>query len=257
MRAPARYQRLGRSQRLARRAGDDPPSFWTEALGDPPSVYGERIVVSEGRTLRRWDPSRSKLGAALAKDWTEPLPREGERWLYLGAATGTTVSHVADLLGPTGAVYAVEKSVRPFSRLLLLSERYPNLAPILADARRPLDYISLVPPVDGVYIDVAQPDQVAIAVANARLFLRSDGALLLALKTASMGRDRSPREHLDEAVEELSGGFEVEATEPLEPFHKRHYLIGTRPTRRLFHVAPGVPQRPAKRRSGPPAARGS
>jgi fibrillarin-like pre-rRNA processing protein len=237
MRPATRFQRLGRSQRLCRRAGDDPPSYWTQALGEPPSVYGERIVVSEGQTLRRWDPSRSKLGAALAKDWTEPLPREGERWLYLGAATGTTASHVADLVGTSGAVYAVEKSVRPFARLLRLSERYPNLAPLLFDARRPLDYVALVPPVDGLYLDVAQPDQVGIAIANARTFLLGTGSLLLVLKTASMGREHTPREHLDEAVEELSEGFEAEATEPLEPFHKRHYLIGARPTRRLFRAA--------------------
>jgi fibrillarin-like pre-rRNA processing protein len=257
MRAATRFQWLGRSQRLCRRAGDEPPSFWTEALGDPPSVYGERVVVAEGRTLRRWDPSRSKLGAAITKGWTEPLPREGERWLYLGAATGTTASHVADLVGPGGVVYAVEKSVRPFARLLLLAERYPNLGPVLADARRPAEYLALVPPVDGVYIDVAQPDQVAIALANARPFLLGTGALLLVLKTASMGRDRSPREHLDEAVEELSDGFEVDVTEPLEPFHKRHYLIGARPTRRLFHPPAPAVRRAPRKGSGPRARPGS
>lgn len=235
MKAPTRFLRLGRSERLWRRGSDDPPSYWTEALAEPPDVYGERTAVSEGKVLRRWDPGRSKLGAAIAKGWTEPLPRDGERWLYLGAATGTTASHVADLAGPGGVVYAVEKSVRPFARLLRLAERYPNLAPILSDARRPADYLGLVPPVDGLYVDIAQPDQVAIAIENARLYLEGDGALLLALKTASMGRARTAREHLEAAVGELGRGFELEATEPLEPFHKRHYLIGARPTRRLFH----------------------
>jgi fibrillarin-like pre-rRNA processing protein len=257
MRSPTRFQALARSQRLFRRAGDDPPSYWTVALGDPPSVYGERFVASEGHTLRRWDPGRSKLGAALAKGWTEPLPREGERWLYLGAATGTTASHVADLAGPTGAVYAVEKSVRPFARLLGLAARYPNLGPILGDARRPADYLAIVPPVDGVYLDVAQPDQVAIALANAQLYLRKTGALLLALKTASMGRSRSPREHLDAAIEALSEAFDVEAAEPLEPFHKRHYLVGARPTRRLFRSSPGPASSGPTKRSGPRAGPGS
>ena len=32
--------------------------------------------------------------------------------LYLGAASGTSVSHVSDIVGPQGAVYAVEFSHR-------------------------------------------------------------------------------------------------------------------------------------------------
>lgn len=31
--------------------------------------------------------------------------KPGSKVLYLGAASGTSVSHVADIVGPTGAVY--------------------------------------------------------------------------------------------------------------------------------------------------------
>lgn len=228
------------SPRLWVRAEDDRPTYFTEAAGTPPVVYGERTVPLPTATLRQWDPGRSKLGAALAKGWTEPIPRPGERWLYLGAATGTTVSHLADLVRPNGRVYAVEKSLRPFARLLRLAEQYPNVLPILADARRPGSYAGTVPPVDGLYLDVAQPDQVEIAWANARAYLRGAGTLLLALKTSSMGRSREPRAHLHAAEERLGEGFELLPSLGLDPFHRRHYLIAGVPTRRLFTERPGA-----------------
>lgn len=229
------------------RRSDDPPSLWTEALGRPPQVHRERILPRGDRLFRRWDPGRSKLGAALSKGWSEPIPATGERWLYLGASTGTTASHVADLVGPEGSVYAVERSLRPFVRLLELARTYPNLLPVLGDARRPETLAGSVPPVDGVYVDVAQPDQVPIAMANARLFLRTSGAFLLALKTASMGREREPRQHLAAALELLSG-FELEAPLDLAPFHRRHYFVGGRPTRALFREAPATALGPPARR---------
>jgi fibrillarin-like pre-rRNA processing protein len=217
---------------LFERPGDDPASFWTAAQGDPPAVYRERTMDVDGTTVRRWDPSRSKLGAALVNGWSGALPTEGERWLYLGASTGTTASHVADLVG-NGRVYAVERSVRPFARLRHLATRYPNLLPILADARRPSEYLGLVPPADGVYVDVAQADQVELALENARWFLRSSGSLLIALKTASMGREHGARQHLARAVEAL---HELDLDDPVDlaPYHRKHFLVGGRATRALF-----------------------
>lgn len=49
---------------------------------------------------RVWNPFRSKLAAAILGGvdniWIVP----GAKVLYLGAASGTTVSHVSDLVGP-------------------------------------------------------------------------------------------------------------------------------------------------------------
>ncbi len=247
MRAARGIRALAGHAHLFERAGDEPRSLWTEALGDPPEVYRERILHSGERVLRRWDPSRSKFGAALTKGWAEPVPGDGERWLYLGASTGTTPSHLADLVGPAGRVYALERSVRPFARLHQLALRYPNLLPILADARRPMEYAGLVPPVDGIYVDVAQPDQVAIGLDNARLFLGSAGAFVIALKTASMGREREPRQHLAAAVAEMDA-IELEPAVDLAPYHRRHFLLGGRPTRALFREPGGDG---ARRPTGP------
>ncbi|MFZ0831301.1 MAG: fibrillarin-like rRNA/tRNA 2'-O-methyltransferase [Thermoplasmata archaeon] len=202
----------------------------TEALGTPPDVYGERLVSVRSGWWRRWDPYRSKLSSALVKGFRGPLPQPGERWLYLGAATGTTASHIADLVGPEGAVYAVEMSLRPFARLLRLAERYPNLFPILGDARRPDDYAAWVPPVDGVYSDIAQPDQVGIARRNADLFLRDGHPLLLVLKLSSLGRGRTPEELVDRAIAELRPFRAVAPALALEPFHRQHRFLAARAT---------------------------
>ncbi len=200
----------------------------TEALGTPPDVYGERLVPVPSGWWRRWDPYRSKLSAALVRGFRGPLPQAGERWLYLGAATGTTASHVADLVGPDGAVYAVEMSLRPFIRLLRLAERYPNLFPILADAGHPEDFAGWVPPVDGLYSDIAQPDQASIARENAELFLRDGQPVLLALKLSSMGRGRSPETSVEQALAELRPFQALSAPLTLEPFHRQHRFLAAR-----------------------------
>jgi len=217
------------SPRLALRGREGRVELWTQTVGAPPPVYGERWVEAAGTTLRAFEPGRSKLAAALGRGWVGPLPLPRERWLYLGAASGTTVSHVADLLGPTGRVYAVERSVRPFARLLRVAERWPNLLPILGDAREPEAYADRVPLVDGIYADVAQPDQVALVRANASLFLRDvGGAVVLALKTSSMGRGTGAGEHLRSAEGELGRDLELAPAVRLDPFYRTHYLVGGR-----------------------------
>jgi fibrillarin-like pre-rRNA processing protein len=207
----------------------DREELWTEAVGDPPPVYGERWTESSGRLYRSFEPGRSKLAAAVVRGWSGDLPAPGERWLYLGAASGTTASHVADLVGPEGRVYAVEWSVRPFSRLLSLAARWPNLRPVLADARDPLAYADLVPPVDGMYADIAQADQLEIVRRNAELLLTGNGArLLFALKTASMGRHRSATGHRVSVEEALATTASLYPSVSIEPFHKGHFLVGGR-----------------------------
>jgi len=68
------------------------------------SVYGEkRISVDEGETkveYRVWNPFRSKLAAAILGGVDHIYIQPGSKVLYLGASAGTTVSHVADIVGP-------------------------------------------------------------------------------------------------------------------------------------------------------------
>jgi len=229
------FRPFRQSPRLFEVRRADRSELWTEAVGAPPPVYGERWAESEGRYFRAFDPARSKLSAAIVRGWAGDLPSAGDRWLYLGAASGTTASHVADLVGPDGRVLAVEPSVRPFARLLLLAERWPSLLPILGDAREPRSYLPLVPLVDGLYSDVAQPDQVELVRQNAAFFLRGPGApVLLALKTPSMGRDASAQGHLKRAEELLAPVLELEPSVRLDPFHRGHYFVGGRARPELF-----------------------
>lgn len=80
------------------------------------SVYGEkRISIDEENgkiEYRVWNPFRSKLGAAILGGIENIHITPGSKVLYLGAASGTTVSHVSDIVGPEGRVYAVEFSHR-------------------------------------------------------------------------------------------------------------------------------------------------
>ena len=123
----------------------------------------------------------------------------GMRVLYLGAANGTTVSHVADYVE---VVYAVEFAPRPMQDLLEVSRRRRNVIPIMADAARPEQYVPLVESVDLIYQDVAQPDQASIALRNC-LFLKEGGFLILMLKTRSVNVRKEPAEVFEDTLDVL------------------------------------------------------
>jgi rRNA 2'-O-methyltransferase fibrillarin len=159
------------------------------------SVYGEkRISVDEsvqnddGTTTttkieyRMWNPFRSKLCAAIAGGADEIYIKPGSRVLYLGGASGTSVSHVADIVGPTGYVYAVEFSSRSGRDLITMASKRPNVVPIVEDARQPARYRMIVPMVDVIFADVAQPDQARIVAMNANWFLKVGGGVLISIK---------------------------------------------------------------------------
>ena len=63
------------------------------------SVYGEELI-KEDDEYRVWNPFRSKLAAAILGGVDQIHMQPGSKVLYLGAASGTTVSHVADIVGP-------------------------------------------------------------------------------------------------------------------------------------------------------------
>ncbi len=131
------------------------------------AVYGEKRVSVEGEggtktEYRVWNPFRSKIAAAILGGVDNIWIKPGSKVLYLGAASGTTVSHVADLVGPSGSVYAVEFSHRSGRDLINMAKKRTNVIPIVEDARHPLKYRMLVPMVDTVFADVAQPDQARI-----------------------------------------------------------------------------------------------
>jgi len=195
------------------------------ALGH--SVYGERLVRFQGIEYRVWDAFRSKLAAAILKG-LEILPiQPSHRVLYLGAASGTTASHVSDIVGEKGHVYCVEFAARSIRDLVnnVCAFRM-NLSPILADARLPERYAALVEKVNGIYCDIAQPEQAKVLADNADLFLRDQGWILLAVKAQSIDVTKKPSDVYREETSTLkTRGFRIEQTVQLEPYDKAHAMI--------------------------------
>lgn len=191
---------------------------------DPVPVYGEHIQNG----YRHWDPYRSKLAALILKGRGQALPslNKDSKVLYLGAASGTTVSHVADIVC-AGLVYAVEFSARSMRDLVRLCERRDNIIPILADAAKPEEYAPLLEPVDLVYQDVAQRNQAQIASLNCARYLCRGGELYMMLKSRSVDATASPKAVLQSELKKLEGFESVEVMD-IEPYHLDHWAVRAR-----------------------------
>jgi fibrillarin-like pre-rRNA processing protein len=203
---PAEYRDIDGERRLATR-------------GDP--VYGE---PTDG-PFRAWDTTRSKLGTMLDRGMETGLAAGGTV-LYLGAAAGTTASHVADVAGPT---YAVEFAPRPMRDLIEAARDRPNLFPLLKDARDPETYAHVVESgVDLLVQDVATQGQAEVALANRR-FLASDGHLALAIKARSEDVTAAPEGVFESALSTLREGYTVLERERLDPTHEAHLAVVATP----------------------------
>jgi fibrillarin-like pre-rRNA processing protein len=194
--------------------------------------YGERTTRArtDGETaeFRFWDPFRSKLSASILKG-LKILPfREGTVCLYLGASTGTTVSHLSDIVGDTGKIFAVEMAPRVARELVQNVARFrKNIIPIVADARHPERFTSIYGEIDVVYCDIAQPDQTEIAITNCeRFFGFKGGILFLVIKASSIDALKDKGRVFDEQSKILKkSGFEVLQKIDLEPYDRNHALF--------------------------------
>lgn len=191
-------------------------------------VYGEKLVRHSSEELREWAPERSKLAAALTKGMREMPITKRSKVLYLGASTGTTISHISDIVGKDGIVYAVEFSERVFHPLLGLAKERKNIVPLLADARKPELYF-WVEECDLVYCDVADPQQTALFVRNCGEFLKKDCHGLLAVKSQSIDVTKLPQQVYQEEARELKKeGFTITQIIDLEPYEQKHAMIVVR-----------------------------
>lgn len=189
-------------------------------------VYGEELIVIEDIEYRLWNPSRSKLGAAIVKRLKHNPIVPGSKVLYLGVASGTTCSHVSDIIGNHGCVWGVDSAPRPIRDLIDHVARYRmNISPILRDARQPQGYSLQVPMVEVLFADVAQPDQAEIVVKNAKIFLKKGGYAMFSIKSRSIDVGRDPVEIFKEQVKVLEQkSFSVEELIELDPYEKDHAL---------------------------------
>jgi fibrillarin-like pre-rRNA processing protein len=200
----------------------------TKNLTPGRNVYGERLIRYEGVEYRVWDAFRSKLAAAILKNLGTVPIKPNHVILYLGAASGTTASHVSDIVGEKGHVYCVEFASRTIRELVNNVCAYRlNMSPILEDARLPEKYAMLINgKVDDVYCDIAQPEQARILADNADLFLKESGWIMLAVKAQSIDVTQEPSEIYEREMKVLeSRGFRVEEVVHLEPYDKAHAMI--------------------------------
>jgi fibrillarin-like pre-rRNA processing protein len=191
------------------------------------SVYGEKIIQYDDIEYRLWDPFRSKLAGAIIKGLKENHIKQSSKVLYLGASTGTTVSHVSDIIGNTGIIFPVEPSVRVARELLEnVSSKRNNIIPILSDARNYLKYYGYFGIVDIVYSDIAQPDQTMIAIDNCKSYLKDNGDLLIIIKTRSIDVLTDPKTVTQNEAKKLEeNNFTIIQIINLEPFEKDHFII--------------------------------
>lgn len=195
------------------------------------AVYGEKLVKVDNADgtkteYRVWNPFRSKIAAAIlggvANIWMVP----GSKVLYLGAASGTSVSHVSDLVGPTGLVYAVEFSHRSGRDLINMAKTRPNIIPIIEDARHPLKYRMMVGMVDCVFADVAQPDQARIIALNSHYFLKNGGHYVISIKANCIDSTVAAEVVFGKERQKLAEeGLKPQEQLTLEPYERDHAVV--------------------------------
>ena len=200
----------------------------TKNLTPGRNVYTERLIKYKGVEYRVWDPFRSKLAAAILKGLKNVPIKPSHKVLYLGAASGTTASHVSDVVGKKGHVYCVEFAPRPIRELVnnVCAFRF-NMSPILEDARSPEKYAVFINgKVDDIYCDIAQPEQAKVLANNADLFLKKSGWIMLAVKAQSIDVTKEPSEIYKREVEVLEKrSFRIREIVHLEPYDKAHAMI--------------------------------
>lgn len=186
-------------------------------------VYGERLLTISETEYREWSPDRSKLSAYIMSGGTAFPFTKSSHVLYLGAASGTTSSHVSDIVR-NGKVYCVEFSPRSFRDLVKTAEKRDNMNPILGDATNPEEYSFLVDNIDIVYSDVAQKNQADILVNNMERFNAKYG--MVCIKARSEDVTAEPKIIFEEAKKYLlNHGCRIRDMRSLEPYEGAHAMI--------------------------------
>ncbi|CAG8100063.1 unnamed protein product [Penicillium nalgiovense] len=208
----------------------------TKNLTPGTAVYGEKRISVEGpaaedgavtkHEYRVWNPFRSKLAAGVLGGLDDIYMKPGSKVLYIGGASGTSVSHVADIVGPTGNVYAVEFSHRSGRDLIGMATHRTNVIPIVEDARHPLRYRMLVPMVDVIFADVAQPDQARIVGLNAHMFLKAEGGVIVSIKANCIDSTAKPEVVFAKEVQKMrEEKIKPKEQLTLEPFERDHCIV--------------------------------
>jgi len=199
--------------------------IFTKNLVKGQKVYDEKLIEKKGIEYREWNPKRSKLAAAIMKDISQIGIKPDQKVLYLGAASGTTVSHVSDIVGNGGMVFAIEFSPQPLRKLVFLTEKRKNIIPILADANHPERYFPYLSQVDVVFQDIAQRMQAEIFLKNCKVYLKKGGFGLISVKSRSIDVTKRPDLVFKEVKSKLEKEVNIVDKRNLKPYEKDHMLF--------------------------------
>ena len=198
----------------------------TENLIPKNQVYNEKLVKIKGTEYRIWNPFRSKLAATIMNGLRDFPFMQKSSVLYLGVSTGTTISHISDIVGQNGIIFGVEHTSRVARDFLdRVASHRKNIIPIIQDARKPQEYFSVFKKVDVAYVDIAQPDQTDIAIANCKMYLKSNGYLFLVIKTRSIDVTKDPKKVISNEIKKLEPLFEIKQIINLQPYDKDHAIV--------------------------------
>jgi len=198
----------------------------TENLIPGNQVYNEKLVKIKGTEYRIWNPFRSKLAATIMNGLRDFPFMQKSSVLYLGVSTGTTISHISDIVGQNGIIFGVEHTSRVARDFLdRVASHRKNIIPIIQDARKPQEYFSVFKKVDVAYVDIAQPDQTDIAIDNCKMYLKSNGYLFLVIKTRSIDVTKDPKKVISNEIKKLEPLFEIKQIINLQPYDKDHAIV--------------------------------
>ena len=198
----------------------------TRNLTPGKTVYDEKLVREGKIEYREWNPRKSKLAAFLMKGGNQIGIKDSYIVLYLGAAYGTTCSHISDIVGKGGFVFALDFAPRVIRDLVFVCEERKNMTPLFFDANKPNEYKDKIKvPVDVVYMDIAQKNQAEIFLKNVEMFLKKEGFCLLAVKSRSIDVTKKPGVIFKEVRKKLEEKLIVVDYKTLEPFELDHAMF--------------------------------
>jgi fibrillarin-like pre-rRNA processing protein len=183
-------------------------------------AYSEELKIADHKEYRLWNPYRSKLSAAISIGLRNFHFKNDNKVIYIGAATGTTASHISDIV-INGRIYCIEMSERNMRELVKVCELRPNMLPILADASEPNSYSDYIETCDVLYQDASAREQAKILLSNSK-FLKKGGYAYFVIKSQSIDISKKPKEVFEAELKTLENDFEVIERMGLEPYDRMH-----------------------------------
>lgn len=200
-------------------------TLYTKNFAPGKQVYKEKLVKEKGSEYREWDTHRSKLAAAIVKGISQMGIKPDSTVLYLGCASGTTSSHVSDIVGKEGFVWCLDFAPRTMRDMILVSEQRPNMTTIMEDASHPERYANQVLAVDVIFQDVAQKNQADIFLKNCDMFLKKGGFGILCVKSRSIDISKKPKEIYKTIREQIEKKLMIVDYRELDPLEKDHCVF--------------------------------